>query len=125
MIHHVSVGTNDLAKSRVFYDAVLPVIGVQLMQSSPRAADYGSGVLMFSVETPVNGQPASSGNGSHIAFAAEDRAMVDRFYAAALANGGTSDGAPGLRPEYDAHYYGAFVRDPDGNKVEAVTYAAK
>ena len=125
MIHHVSVGTNDLTKSRAFYDAVLPAVGLGLMKSSQQAADYGSGQLIFSVETPVDGQPATAGNGTHIAFAAEDRAMVDRFYAEALANGGSSDGAPGLRPEYDANYYGAFVRDPDGNKIEAVTYSAK
>ncbi len=125
MIHHVSVGTNDLAKSRAFYDAVLPAVGLGLMKSSQQAADYGSGQLIFSVETPVDGQPATAGNGTHIAFAAEDRAMVDRFYAEALAYGGSSDGAPGLRPEYDANYYGAFVRDPDGNKIEAVTYSAK
>lgn len=125
MIHHVSVGTNDLAKSRAFYDAVLPAVGLALMKSSQQAADYGSGQLIFSVETPVDGKPATAGNGTHIAFAAEDRAMVDRFYAEALANGGSSDGAPGLRPEYDANYYGAFVRDPDGNKIEAVTYSAK
>ena len=125
MIHHVSVGTNDVARSRAFYDAVLPAVGLGLMKSSQQAADYGSGQLIFSVETPVDGQPATSGNGTHIAFAAEDRAMVDRFYDEALANGGSSDGAPGLRPEYDANYYGAFVRDPDGNKIEAVTYSAK
>jgi len=125
MIHHVSVGTNDVARSRAFYDAVLPAVGLGLMKSSQQAADYGSGQLIFSVETPVDGQPATAGNGTHIAFAAEDRAMVDRFYDEALANGGSSDGAPGLRPEYDANYYGAFVRDPDGNKIEAVTYSAK
>lgn len=125
MIHHLSVGTNDVARARAFYDAVLPIVGLTLMNSADTAADYGSGQFLFSIETPVDGRPATVGNGSHVAFAAEDRAMVDRFYQAALANGGSSDGAPGLRPEYDAHYYGAFVRDPDGNKIEAVTYSAK
>jgi catechol 2,3-dioxygenase-like lactoylglutathione lyase family enzyme len=125
MIHHVSVGTNDVARARAFYDAVLPTVGLALMQASETAADYGSGHLIFSVETPVDGEPATVGNGSHIAFAAEDRDMVDRFFAQAIAHGGTSDGAPGLRAEYDANYYGAFVRDPDGNKIEAMTYSAK
>jgi predicted lactoylglutathione lyase len=74
---------------------------------------------------PVEGQPASVGNGVHIAFAAETRTMVDEFYRAALANGGSDAGPPGLRPEYDASYYGAFVRDPDGNKIEAVTFSEK
>lgn len=124
MIHHVSVGSNDIARARRFYDAVLPVVGLSLMKQADRALDYGSGQLVFSVETPVDGRPATVGNGSHIAFGVEDRATVNRFHAVALSHGGTSDGAPGLRPEYDAHYYGAFVRDPDGNKIEAVTYAA-
>jgi catechol 2,3-dioxygenase-like lactoylglutathione lyase family enzyme len=125
MIHHVSVGSNDIAAAQRFYDAVLPLVGLTLMKSSDSALDYGSGMLSFSVETPKDGKPATVGNGSHVAFGVEDRGMVDAFYAAALAHGGTCDGKPGLRPEYDANYYGAFVRDPDGNKIEAVTYSAK
>jgi catechol 2,3-dioxygenase-like lactoylglutathione lyase family enzyme len=125
MIHHVSVGSNDIARAKRFYDAILPIVGMLPMKATESGLDYGSGQFQFSVETPVDGKPASVGNGSHVAFAAEDRGMVDRFHAAALAHGGTSDGEPGLRPEYDANYYGAFVRDPDGNKIEAVTYAAK
>ena len=61
----------------------------------------------------------------HVAFEVESRAAVDAFYATALAQGGTADGSPGLRPAYDAHYYAAFVRDPDGNKIEALTFAAR
>ncbi|MBR0647145.1 VOC family protein [Plastoroseomonas hellenica] len=125
MIHHVSVGTNDVGRARRFYDAVLPILGILPMRHADTGLDYGSGQFLFSVETPVDGRPATVGNGSHVAFAAGRRAMVDQFHAAALAHGGTSDGAPGLRPEYDPNYYGAFVRDPDGNKIEAVTYAAK
>lgn len=125
MIHHVSVGTNDVARARRFYDAVLPIIGLTPFHGSETAVDYGSGHTVFSIETPLDGQPASVGNGSHVAFSAEDRAMVDAFYEAALAHGGTSDGPPGVRREYDDHYYGAFVRDPDGNKIEAVTFMAK
>lgn len=122
MIHHVSVGSNDVERARRFYDAVLPVVGLQKMGDG---LGYGSGQFLFSIETPVDGRPATVGNGSHIAFSAEDRGTVDRFHAVALAHGGSSDGEPGLRPEYDANYYGAFVRDPDGNKIEAVTYSAK
>ncbi|MBR0665456.1 VOC family protein [Roseomonas hellenica] len=125
MIHHVSVGTNDVGRARRFYDAVLPILGILPMRHADTGLDYGSGQFLFSVETPVDGRPATVGNGSHVAFAAGRRAMVDQFHAAALAHGGTSDGAPGLRPEYDPNYYGAFVRDPDGNKIEAVTYSAK
>lgn len=125
MIHHVSVGTNDLARTRTFYDAVMPILGLTLMKESPSSADYGSGHLVFSAETPVNGQPATPGNGVHIAFDLEDRMRVDRFYEAAMANGGSSDGAPGVRANYDAHYYAAFVFDPDGNKIEAMTFASR
>ena len=125
MIHHVSVGSNDIARAKRFYDAVIAIVGMLPMKAAETGLDYGSGQFQFSVETPVDGKSASAGNGSHVAFAAEDRGMVDRFHAAALAHGGTSDGEPGLRPEYDANYYGAFVRDPDGNKIEAVTYSAK
>ena len=117
MLHHVSVGSNDLGRARTFYEAVMPILGMRLMEASEQGLDFGSGVLMFSVERPVDGQPATAGNGVHIAFAAEDRKMVDQFHAAALAHGGQDAGAPGVRPNYDAHYYGAFVRDPDGNKL--------
>lgn len=125
MIHHVSLGTNDIARSRAFYDAVLAVLGIRLLNSDEESADYGLGSFGFSLETPVDGKPASPGNGVHIAFAAGRRAMVEQFYKVALENGGSDAGAPGLRPEYDAHYFGAFVCDPDGNKIEAVTFSAK
>ncbi|MBH2009704.1 MAG: VOC family protein [Xanthomonadaceae bacterium] len=124
MIHHVSVGTNDLARSRRFYDAVLPIVGIVRMAEDAGGLGYGSGTFHFSVQIPIDGKPATVGNGSHIAFAVENRSMVDRFYRAALDHGGREDGAPGIRSNYDANYYGAFVRDPDGHKIEAVTYAA-
>lgn len=125
MIDHISVGTNDLERSRAFYDAVLIELGIRLLSSSDRSADYGVSSILFSVETPVDGEAASSGNGTHIAFSAGDREIVDGFYRAALANGGRDGGAPGVRPNYDAHYYAAFVFDPDGNKIEAVTRSSK
>lgn len=124
MIHHVSIGSNDIARARSFYDAVLAVVGLRRLDDLEDSLDYGSGTMIFSVETPKDGAAAIPGNGVHIAFAAHDRAMVDTFHATALACGGVDAGAPGLRPEYDRHYYGAFVRDPDGNKIEAVTYSA-
>ncbi len=125
MIHHVSVGTNDVQSAKRFYDAVLPIVGIMPMSEDGGGLGYGSGTFHFSVQVPIDGKPATVGNGSHVAFAAEDRAMVDRFYAAALKHGGSDDGAPGLRPNYDLNYYGAFVRDPDGHKIEAVTYSAR
>lgn len=125
MIHHVSVGTNDLARSRRFYDAVLPILGIERMSEDEGGLGYGSGTFHFSVQVPIDGLPATVGNGSHVAFAVEDRFMVDRFHRAALDSGGRDEGAPGIRPHYDANYYSAFVRDPDGHKIEAVTYSAK
>jgi catechol 2,3-dioxygenase-like lactoylglutathione lyase family enzyme len=122
MIHHVSLGTNDLDRSRAFYDAVMPVLGLKLIQSTDESADYGTAVVIFSIETPVNGAPASAGNGVHIAFDAGGRRTVDEFHAIGLRHGGRDAGAPGLRPKYDPHYYAAFLLDPDGNKIEAVTH---
>ncbi|WP_306224296.1 VOC family protein [Bosea beijingensis] len=125
MIHHVSLGTNDVARSRKFYDAVLGVLGLSLLKASEDSADYGVSTVVFSLETPVNGKPASAGNGVHIAFDAGGRRKVDEFHRVALLHGGSDAGAPGLRPEYDPNYYGAFVLDPDGNKIEAVTHHGK
>jgi catechol 2,3-dioxygenase-like lactoylglutathione lyase family enzyme len=124
MIHHVSVGTNDLGRARPFYDAVLAVLGLRLIRVNHRALLYGTGDIIFSVEVPSDGRPASAGNGTHVAFAAGARGVVDKFYAAGLANGGSDAGAPGLR-DYDPHYYAAFLHDPDGNKIEAVTFSGK
>ena len=125
MIHHVSLGTNDLAASKRFYDAVLPIVGILPLAADATGLGYASGQFHFSVQVPIDGQPATVGNGSHVAFAVEDRGMVERFHAAALAHGGRDDGPPGVRAAYDAHYYAAFVRDPDGHKIEAVTYSAR
>ena len=124
MIHHVSVGTNDLPRSIAFYDAVLPGLGLRRTMDDPgEGMHYGTGHTEFS--TIRTDAPAVPGNGVHVAFDVEDRGMVDAFHAAGLAAGGTDDGAPGLRPAYDAHYYAAFVRDPDGNKIEALTFSSK
>ena len=125
MIHHLSLGTNDLKKARAFYNPVLAVLGLRLLKEDDTSLDYGVGAVLFSLETPVDGKKASPGNGVHVAFMAEGPDMVDEFYRLALENGGEDAGAPGLRPEYNAHYYGAFVRDPDGNKIEAVTHSAR
>ena len=125
MIHHVSLGTNDLDRARSFYDPVLAVVGIRRIEQDGQGLNYGVGTFLITINKPLDGEPATPGNGVHIAFAAETREMVDEFYRVALANGGADDGAPGLRPNYNANYYGAFVRDPDGNKIEAVTYSAK
>ncbi len=123
MLDHVSFGSNDLTAARAFYLPVMATLGLRIVEEEiGRFVDFGVDEILFSLETPVDGRPASVGNGSHICFKARDRAAVDAFYAAALAAGGTCDGPPGLRPKYHAHYYGAFVRDLDGNKIEAVCH---
>jgi catechol 2,3-dioxygenase-like lactoylglutathione lyase family enzyme len=125
MLSHVSLGTNDAARAAAFYDPVLAVLGLRKICERDGSVDYGAAMTLFSLEKPSDGRPASPGNGVHVAFWAGTRAMVDEFHRTALANGGSDAGPPGLRPEYDPHYYGAFVRDPDGNKIEAVTFQAE
>jgi catechol 2,3-dioxygenase-like lactoylglutathione lyase family enzyme len=125
MIHHVSVGTNDIKRARAFYDPLMSLIGFRLLKLSERSLHYGASDVVFSLETPIDGYPATAGNGVHIAFQAPDRETVRRFHKTAIANGGADEGPPGIRDKYNANYYGAFVRDPDGNKVEAVTFTAR
>ena len=125
MIHHVSVGTNDVGRARAFYDPLMALLGYRSLRDHPHSLDYGVTDVVFSVETPVDGRPASAGNGVHVCFEAADRSAVREFHRLALELGGVDEGFPGTRPSYDAHYYGAFVRDPDGNKIEAVTFSAK
>ena len=125
MIHHVSLGTNDVARAKAFYDPLMSLIGFRLMKWSERALHYGASDIVFSLETPTDGQPANSGNGVHVAFQAPDRETVRRFHATAIRNGGVDEGRPGIRANYNANYYGASVRDPDDNKIEAVTFTAR
>ena len=125
MFSHVSLGTTDAGRAAAFYDPVLAVLGIGKGKARGGSVDYGSAMIGFSLERPADGRPASVGNGVHVAFAAVSRPQVDEFYRVALAHGGSDAGPPGLRPEYDANYYAAFVRDPDGNKIEAVTFLAK
>lgn len=130
MIDHVSVGVTNMARAKAFYDAALSALGmapVFPVEIAGNLVGIGYGAPQkpsFWVQLPMNGQSASMGNGVHIAFRAETRAAVDAFYLAALEQGGIEDGAPGLRTEYHPSYYAAFVRDPDGNKIEAVCHAA-
>ena len=125
MIHHVSLGTNDIRRARAFYDPLMALIGFRLLKSAERSLHYGASDIAFSLETPINSNPATPGNGVHIAFQAPDRETVRRFHRTAISSGGTDEGPPGIRENYNANYYGAFVRDPDGNKIEAVTFTAR
>lgn len=123
-LHHVSVGTNDLNRAQAFYDQVMGVIGLRRIKRSDRLVGYGLTEIIFSLERPRNGDQSGPGNGVHVAFHAGHRNAVDDFYRVGLAHGGTDDGPPGIRAEYDQHYYAAFLRDPDGNKIEVVTFSA-
>ncbi len=127
MFSHVTVGTTDIDRATRFYDAVLVgVLGWQNLHRDPDRAGYGRWTgPQFWVLPPFDGQPASAGNGVHVAFLASSRDQVDRFHATALAHGGTDEGAPGARPHYHENYYGGYVRDPDGNKVQAVCHSRR
>lgn len=122
---HVTVGTNDIARAKEFYDAVLATLGCTRTYDHKEYVGYGQGPdgeSAFWVLPPFDGAAATVGNGTHIALNAATRAAVDAFHAAALAHGGSDEGKPGLRPHYHADYYGAYVRDPDGNKLQAVCH---
>jgi catechol 2,3-dioxygenase-like lactoylglutathione lyase family enzyme len=125
MLDHLTVAVSDLARSRAFYDSALVPMGYTLQQEfsdehtgAPLAVGFGMpGQPAFWL---VPGTPASS---VHVAFVAINRSAVDAFHPVALAAGGRDNGAPGLRPQYHANYYGAFILDPDGYNIEAVCHA--
>jgi len=124
MLHHVSVGVRDVERAAKFYDAVLSALGYKrVMEFMPYAVAYGEKHPSFWVQLPHNQQAATVGNGVHIGFIARSKDAVHRFHSSALAQGGTDDGAPGPRPDYGPDYYGAFVIDLDGNKLEATLTA--
>ena len=126
-IHHLSLGVRDILVSLRFYDAVLAPLGFTRVWSDLRPGKPGQGVgygvpggadVLTLKERAA--APVELGSGFHLALAAPSRAAVDRFHVVALAHGGVDDGAPGPRPAYGAHYYAAFVLDPDGHRLEAV-----
>lgn len=124
MFSHITLGTNDFAKAGAFYDAVMATLNHGALFRFDDAIAYGddmAGPKLFILK-PFDKGEAKAGNGVHAAFIAPNRASVDAFHAAALAHGGTDEGAPGLRPHYHPNYYGAYVRDPDGNKIQAVCH---
>ena len=119
IISHVSVGTNNFERAIVFYDKVLSTLGCKQIMKYPGAVAYGREFPEFWVQKPLDGKPASIGNGSHVGFIANTTEAVHAFHQAALEEGGVDDGAPGPRPDYGESYYGCFIRDLDGNKIEA------
>ena len=124
MIDHVGFAVSDIDRSRAFYDAALAPLGLAvLMEATPEQTEAGGTAIGYGKDgNPFFwiGDNERVGEGTHVAFAADDRAQVDAFHAAALAAGGRDNGAPGSRPHYGPNYYAAFVLDPDGANVEAV-----
>ncbi len=121
VLTHVAVGTNDLEKSRAFYDKVLGHLGLKRLFDGENASFWGADKPALMVTRPVDGKAATRANGGTVGFAASSRQAVDNFHAEALANGGTCDGPPGPRP-FAPNAYGAYIRDPDGNKFCAYCY---
>lgn len=119
IVSHISIGTNDFDRAVRFYDKVMATLGCRRLEEFPGAAAYGKRYPEFWVQKPIDGYPASIGNGTHFGFIATSREMVHAFHEAALEAGGSDNGAPGPRPQYGPQYYGCFVRDPDGHKIEA------
>ncbi len=119
ILSHVSVGTNDFERAVAFYDAVLVTLGCRRVMEHPDTVAWGKSFPEFWVHTPIDGQQASVGNGTHVGFNAATRQEVHDFYDAALKAGAKGDGPPGPRPHYGPPYYGCFVRDLDGHKIEA------
>lgn len=120
MLHHVSFGVTDLQRSAAFYDAALAALGLRRVWAVDDAIGYGieDGKDKLCLKRKAGAH--APGAGFHMAFSAPSQEAVDAFHAAGLAAGGTDNGAPGPRPHYGAHYYAAFLIDPDGHRVEAV-----
>jgi catechol 2,3-dioxygenase-like lactoylglutathione lyase family enzyme len=117
MITHLMLGANDMAQSIAFYDAALGPLGIKGVNMGERAMYRGAEGPPLMIVRPANGEPASHANGGTIGFGAPNMAAVDAFHAAGLANGGTDEGAPGPRPNAPGKAYGAYLRDPAGNKI--------
>jgi catechol 2,3-dioxygenase-like lactoylglutathione lyase family enzyme len=122
MLSHVYIGINDFERAFDFYAALMDTLHLKL-----KFRDVESGCAgwvdadhprpLFVISRPYNGKPATTGNGQMVGLLAPDRPSVERVHATALAHGGSCEGPPGLRPQYHAHYYGAYFRDPEGNKL--------
>jgi catechol 2,3-dioxygenase-like lactoylglutathione lyase family enzyme len=123
MIDHTSIAVRDLKKGEAFYTALLAPLGMAKLREWPDAAiGFGKKYPEFWINRRAGMDRVADDSGVHICLRAPSAEAVDAFHAAALKAGGTSDGAPGVRPEYHQTYYAAFIRDPDGNRIEAVTF---
>ena len=125
MIDHVSIGVRDLAACGRFYEAVLVPLGYSRLVTRPGSIGFGKKYPEFWLNERRAMTPADPDTGTHICLRASSVEAVQAFHAAALQAGGTSDGAPGPRSGHIGGYYAAFIRDPEGNKIEAATFTAK
>ena len=122
MIDHISVGVSDLERAARFYEATLATLGLTRLVTRPATIGFGKTYPEFWINLRRGMARPEEGSGTHICLRARSTGEVDAFHAAAFRAGGQSDGAPGLRPHDRVHYYAAFVTDPDGNRIEAVTF---
>jgi catechol 2,3-dioxygenase-like lactoylglutathione lyase family enzyme len=122
MIDHVSVAVRDLDRAARFYEMVLGAIGYAKLDARPATVGFGKAYPELWINLRADMDPVADDCGAHVGLRVRTAGLVDAFHAAALAAGGMSDGAPGLRPQHGDGYYAAFIRDPDGNRVEAVTF---
>lgn len=127
ILSHITLGTNDYDRATRFYDKVLSTLEFERVPKpvgKPPLYSKNNEMPYLYLYKPFDGRPATWGNGTHVAFLAETVEKVDAFYAAALENGGSDEGPPGVREHYGPDYYAAYVRDPDGNKLQAVCYTS-
>jgi catechol 2,3-dioxygenase-like lactoylglutathione lyase family enzyme len=122
MIDHVSIAVRDLGRATQFYETVLGVLGFAKLAVRPKTVGFGKHYPEFWLNHRPDMAPIDVGSGAHICLRARGTSVVDAFFAAALAAGGAADGKPGLRPEHGEGYYAAFIGDPDGNRIEVVTF---
>ena len=125
MIDHISIAIGDLERASRFYEAVLGTLGMTKLRTWPASSGFGKTYPEFWLNHRPNMAPVDADSGVHICLRARGKDAVDAFYAVAMRAGAMSDGAPGMRPEYNDKYYAAFIRDPDGNRVEVVTFLEK
>ena len=122
IMSHVSIGTNNFDAAIAFYDLIMETIGAKRILEIPGAVAYGKTYPEFWVQVPHDDKAAQIANGIHFAFLASSKSAVEAFWNTAIQAGAEADGEPGPRPHYGEPYYGCFVRDLDGHKIEAMTW---
>lgn len=125
MIDHIAVPVSNYSRSKTFYEQALAPLGYKLLEAFDTADDKSAGFAAGAGPDFWIGEIKGSASHVHVAFSCPSRKSVDAFYKAALAAGGKDNGGPGLRPQYDESYYGAFVLDPDGHNIEAVCHGSE